>query len=212
LRLFREVIKTEFENPTQEFVKYFLSKINYKKPKTEERLNKYTILLKNSLDNYIADRVNNNLRRAIAMENENVEPSMEQKLPDGVVFMEDGIITTEEEIEGYKIVKAILGVKVSADKIIYKDAKSYFVINYERVQQPICRLYLNNVKQKQIGLFNAGKYSSDRGGKIDDKYDISSLEDIYKYSQKLLDTIDLYDSGTYYKSITTENTDIQNKN
>jgi hypothetical protein len=223
LRLFREAIKSEFESPSQEFVKHFLSKIQYKKLRTEERITRHTALLKTSLDNYITERVNNNLRRAMETEEEKeVQPQLEQKLPDGIVAIDGDVITTEEEIEGYKIVKAILGVRVSPDKIIYKDTKNYFAINYEKSTQPICRLYFNSrfylkndastdTTKKQIGLFNEGKFDDKTGGKFHDKYDINSLEDIYKYSQKLLDTIDLYDSGTYYKTTQITNTDIQSE-
>jgi len=199
LRLFREIIKNEFENPSQDLVKHFLAKIGYSKPKTEDRIIRYTKLLKSSFDNYITERVNNNLRRAMENENEIIsKPEEEQLLPEGIVFMDGNIVTTEEEIEGYKIVKAIAGVKVSVDRIDYKDTRSYFGIYYDKTSQPICRLYFNEAGRKQIGLFDEGKYGAGMAaGKIDTKYAIDSLEDIYKYSQKLLDTIDLYDSGKY---------------
>ena len=209
LRLFRDAIKFEFEAPTQDFVKYFLSKINYKKLKTEERMCKYTILLKNSLDNYISDRVNNNLRRA--MENENVVPEITEQISTVGVVSKEGIITTDTEIECFKIVKAILAVKVSVDMIIYKDTKSYFAINYKNTLQPICRLYFNDEKRKQIGLFNECK-SDEKGKKYDVKYDIETLDDIYKYAKKMLDTVDLYDSGTFYKPIITIEELENNKN
>ena len=205
LRLFKDAIKLEFENPSQKLVKHFLSQIDYTKRLTEDRISKYTSLLKSSLDNYITERVNNNLRRAMAMESENDNLS-DTKLPDGVVFMGGGIITTEEEIEGYKIVKAILAVKIPIEQIIYKDTRNYLTINYKNIFQPICRLYLNDKKQKQIGLFNEG-IADDRGRKNDVKYDIDTIEDIYQFAKKILDTIDLYDS----ENNSIDNVEIQNK-
>jgi hypothetical protein len=150
LKLFREVIKIEMETPSQDFVKYFLTKIKYTtKRLTDERINKYTILLKKSIDTYITEKVNNNLRKAMEVEQINGVVEQQQE--------EDGIITTSEEFEAFKIVKAILAVKIPVERISYKDTRTYFAINYGKVAQPICRLYFNSLEKKQIGLFNEGK-------------------------------------------------------
>jgi hypothetical protein len=60
-------------------------------------------------------------------------------------------------------------------------------------------------------LFNEGKVYEKYGSKIDDKYEITSVDDIYKYSQKLLDIIDLYDKGLLYNKPIVSKPEIENK-
>lgn len=62
-------------------------------------------------------------------------------------------MTTDEEMEGYMIVKTILRQKVSASRITHRDAQSYFVILLDdNNRKTICRLYLNGVKKYLVVL------------------------------------------------------------
>jgi hypothetical protein len=94
------------------------------------------------------------------------------------------IITTEEELEGYLIVKTILRQKVSLSRITYRDAQSYFsVFLDDNNRKPVCRLYFNGNK-KFIGLFDENKKET--------KIELENLDDIFNYSGELLATIELY--------------------
>ena len=60
-----------------------------------------------------------------------------------------GIITTEEELQGYYIVKSILADMVPLEDIRYKDTKSYFSINYKgHAWKWICRLFLEGRNER----------------------------------------------------------------
>jgi hypothetical protein len=85
--------------------------------------------------------------------------------------------TTDIELNGYYIIKSILRSEIPVERIIYKDNKDYFAINIDNTWNNVCRLYFNNPDNLRIVL------------RPDDKrIGISSLDDIYKYSEQLIDT------------------------
>ena len=98
---------------------------------------------------------------------------------DGLVG-NDGIVTTEDEIEGYHIVKSILRQTVDASRITMRDTKSYCGILLDNTnRKPLCRLHFNTA-QKYLGLFSQ---------KNEDRVPIESVDDIYKYSEQIKATL-----------------------
>ena len=97
------------------------------------------------------------------------------------------IITTQEEIDGYNIIRAILRQYIAIDKIFMRDMKSCCLVLYEDNQRkPLARLYFNNLSQLSIGLINANKN--------EDKVPIAKIDDIFKYSDRLIATAKYYES------------------
>jgi hypothetical protein len=81
-------------------------------------------------------------------------------------------------MEGFHIVKAILRKSVEVKRIVPRDVQSYFgVLLDDNNRKPICRLYFNSASRKSIGIFGEGK--------IETKYDLESLDDIYNYGKEL---------------------------
>jgi hypothetical protein len=71
--------------------------------------------------------------------------------------------------------------------VAYRDAQSYFaILPDDNNRKPICRLYLNG-SRKFIGTFDAEKKES--------KSEISSLDDIYKFSTQIISAAEAYDKG-----------------
>jgi len=94
------------------------------------------------------------------------------------------IDTTEEELEAYQIILAILRRSIDKSKIIHRDTQSYFGILFDNNnRKPICRLHLNG-GNKYIGLFDDNRKES--------KIPINNIDDIYKYEKKLLKTAEYY--------------------
>ncbi len=93
------------------------------------------------------------------------------------------IVTTEEEIEGYMIVKSIIRVKAEIDKIKCKDNQNYFAIYYDKQTQPICRLHFNRT-QKYIGLIDENKK--------EERVPIEILDDIFSHSERLIESVGNY--------------------
>ena len=94
-------------------------------------------------------------------------------------------MTTEEELEAYHIVKAILREAVDPRRVTQRDQISYFnVLLDDTNRKPICRLHFNTT-QKQIGIFDKDKK--------EEKIPINDLNEIYEYADRLKATLSLYE-------------------
>jgi hypothetical protein len=88
------------------------------------------------------------------------------------------IETTLEELEGYQIVKAIACAEVKPQRVVHRDAKSYFaVLIDDNNRKPVARLWFNGKKQKYLGVFDADKNET--------RHPIDSLEDIYLHADEI---------------------------
>ncbi len=178
----KNIINQEFANPSPEFVKLFAKQV-YDGMITPKLLEQFTSLVKRSISGLISDTISDRLKSALkseASESELKGSEVENKDDD----KNDGIITTGEELEGFLVVKAILREVVDISRIAYRDAMSYFAIFFDdNNRKPICRLYLNGNK-KYIATFDKEKKEI--------KNPIESLDDIYKYSDVLRDTVKQY--------------------
>jgi len=117
------------------------------------------------------------------------------------------IETSEEEIEGYHIVKAILREIVDPKRIAARDTVSYFGILLDNSnRKTICRLHFNR-KQKYIGLFDQNKNEQ--------RQPINDLNDIYQFAEQLKVTINYYDypihSNVAEEPIQVETNDVEPK-
>ena len=164
----KRVIKEEFNNPSDEFVKLILSEGIYDGVKTQSVIDKYRPILKKSMNSYINELINNRLQNAIQSDDSST---------DEVVVHDSAIVTTLEEMEAYYIVKAISSEYCSASKITFKDTESYFAVLYDnRVTKWLCRIYLKETVKFII-------ISND---KVETRYDLDSVNDIYKLKEQLI--------------------------
>ena len=99
------------------------------------------------------------------------------------------LVFTEEERQGYYIIKAILRQIIDPARIAYRDVQSYCgILLDDNKFKPICRLYFNNPKSLKLGLFDHGS-----GEKQEQKVPLNSLDDIYQYAEQLKATINHYE-------------------
>ncbi len=97
----------------------------------------------------------------------------------------DEIITTEEELEGFQIIRAIVCQKIAPNRVVHRDTKSYFgILLDDNNRKPICRLHFNS-SQKYIGLFDKDKNEK--------RHPINEVTDIYQFSQNFLDSLSFYE-------------------
>ncbi|MBE1426916.1 hypothetical protein H4684_003598 [Desulfomicrobium macestii] len=103
---------------------------------------------------------------------------------EGNVEKSSGVITTDEELESYRIVRAIGAEYVDTDRITLRDAKSYCAILLDNNnRRPICRLYFGKSK-KSLSIFVPDNEM---------RVDISKISEIYKYRAELGLAIKQYD-------------------
>ena len=61
--------------------------------------------------------------------------------------VESNIVTTEEELEAYYIVRAILSKYIDVKRISYSDKESYFaIILDDRITKWLCRIYIKRIR------------------------------------------------------------------
>lgn len=179
-REIKHLIEKELQDLSYDFVRVFASRI-YPGRLTASVLEEFKEFTQKAFNQYLSDKVNDRLNSAL---NKEKEKQKELEVENEVV--EDSkIVTTEEEIEGYNIVVAILRRKIPKDRIAYRDTQSYFgILLDDNNRKPIARLHLNS-KTKYISVFDKNKKEF--------KEKIESIDDIYVYEQQLLDIIDFYD-------------------
>lgn len=180
----KNIIAQEFAAPTPEFVKYFAKQV-YDGVITAKLLDQFTYLTKKSISTYISDLISERLKSAL--KTEAAEEQKETETTQEIIHStEDSkIVTTEEEIESYLIVKSILRPVIDISRVVYRDAQTYFAILLDdNNRKPICRMYFNSITKKYISTFDENKKET--------KHEITSLNDIYNYSNELANIIKFY--------------------
>lgn len=182
----RNVIKAEFQSPTPDFVK-FLAKRVYSGTITQKIHDQFSDLVKRSISLYINDVISDRLNVAIqSTEEKEIKKDIQTEISQDIESSDDDnkIITTEEELEGFYIVKSILRQFIDADRITYRDVQSYFgILIDDNNRKAVCRLYFNSSK-KYIGIFAPDKTES--------RHLISSLDEIYSYQDELKNAVSKY--------------------
>ena len=186
IKAIRKEFEAEIDNPSDEFIKLLVNRF-FDRPLTANRLSIFREYTKRALTSSINESISSRLKSALSI-NENIHDTKtkENEVLDSIdENSESKVVTTEDEIEGFQIVKAILREVISSDRIAPRDTQSYFgVLLDDNNRKPLCRLHLNGGK-KYIELFHNGK---DAGEKIL----INSLDDIYNHKVELQKTVDNY--------------------
>lgn len=193
----KEIFNKEIQSPTSDFVRFFAKQIYTTGQITQKVVEMFTPLVKKSMsmviNDIIAERLNTAMKNDEQVEDttnlssnlpNSPKENTESKLPEGVVYMdkEAGIITTQEEMDAYNIVRSVLRRSVDASRITYKDYKTYFVISLDNSQWYwICRISIG-ARKKQIGI-PVDNYKSCEWIQID------NIDDIFKYADKLEESL-----------------------
>ena len=171
----KSYVNDQFINPSEEFMQFILKNI-YTGRITAQVKEQFTPMIKRAFVQLVNDRVNDRLKSALVSTTQeeigvsvsNTEQNEENKL----------IVTTEEEIEGYYIIKSMLAGVVDLERVIYRDTQSYFgILLDDNNRKPIVRLYFNGGK-KYLAVFNADKK--------EEKFHVSSLNDLFAYRENII--------------------------
>lgn len=187
LNQIKTVLYEQFQNPDEDFVRFFTSKV-YEGVQTAKVKSQFMDITTKALKQFLNDSVNARLKSAMG-NNDMRSVSAQENVVAAVVEETAGeapkIVTTEEEIEGFNIIKAILRQKIDAQRVVARDTQSYFgVLLDDNNRKPLCRLHFNT-KQKYIGIFD--------GSKNEIRHPLETLDDIFNFSEELENTIYLYE-------------------
>lgn len=186
--LIKKCLKNELNNPSDEFVKVIGKQVynGILTPTVKENFS--TIISKVSTE-IINETVEKRLSDAVST---NEEYHLDNHVEETGTKTDDGIITTEEELEGYYIIKSIASEIIDGDRVTIRDRKTYCNILLDNHQfYTILRMHFNNPDNLRIELFD----KVDRGHngmKVGDKINIEKVSDVYKYKERILTIIREY--------------------
>lgn len=176
----RRHLSQQLEEPEEEFVRFFFSRVQPGGRFTASAKDQFTGLVRKALQQFISERVSGRLRSALEREDEDA-----QKVRESEAEPDDGVVTTEEELEGFHIVRAIVSSVVDPSRVVHRDTKSYMgVLLDDNNRKPICRLWFNR-KQRYVGVFNEEKEER--------RIPLERLTDLYMVSDMLRDTVVHYE-------------------
>lgn len=181
IKAIRKEFEKEIQDPSDEMVRLLVNRF-FNKPFTAPRLLAFKEYTKKAFSTSINETINFRLKNAL-----NISETVPSKATEQTTAIDENVdtpkfITTEEEVEGSQIVKAILREVLPSSRIAFRDTQSYFgILLDDNNRKPICRLHFNSAN-KYIELFHNGK---DNG----EKKLISSLDEIYNFKNELLMTI-----------------------
>lgn len=186
----KKIFAEEIVNPTPEIVKYFTKKV-YDGIITAKVQEQFSELVKRAISSYVNELISKRLKTALSSEeqreaSETIIGSPEIEQTENATVAGDGIETTQEELDGFNIVKAIVRKAVDVSRVIYRDALSYCAILLDdNNRKPICRLYFNSKTKKYISTFDRDKKET--------KHEITDLNDIFNFEKELCEVIKAYD-------------------
>lgn len=181
----------QFYEPDPEWIRFFAIRV-YDGQFTHRAREQFTPIVNKAMKQFLNDQVNDRLKSALGNEDdfwsentpEPVEESNDGKTEEGA---EDhkGFSTTIDELEGYRIVKAIVCSEVEPGRVTKRNSKSYFsVLLDDNNRKPIARFHFHT-KHKRLGVLDSQK--------VEKRIPIDALEDIYSHAQALRETISHYE-------------------
>ncbi len=173
----KNIINEQLVNPSDEFLKFVLNNV-YTSRVTAQVKEQFTPIITKAFQQLINDKLNDRLKSALSIAEPPaavpaIEPTPVQQPTD-----ENKIVTTQEELEGFYIVKSILKGHVDLSRVIYRDTLSYFgILLDDNNRRPIARLYFNGGK-KYLSIFGADKK--------EEKIPVSLVDDIFEHKDKII--------------------------
>lgn len=133
-------------------------------------------LIINSFQSLVRESVNERLTTALSA----TDLATEQQMPE--TESSGSVETTEDEVTGYNIVRAIAAQKIDVGRLFLRDSKSYCAILLDdNNRKTVARLWFNSPTARYLGTFT---------GKEETRTSVAGPVDIYKHSNAILERLD----------------------
>ncbi len=173
-REIRAAIDSELTDPSDDFLKLIFAKVNPEGRYVRSAQDQYTKLVPRAIQEILKNRVTGRLNSALRQSEEPVVASKD-------VLGEDGIVTTEDELDAYAAVKVLVAEVVGPERVAFRDHKGYSnVLLDDSNRKPVARFHFDRT-QWQVGTFDAEKNET--------RHNVDSAADIAKFGQLFRDTI-----------------------
>lgn len=188
-REIKTLLAQQLVSPSEDFVRFCANGIGVPRM-TQAVRDQFTQLTRKALSEFLSDSMGERLKSALGTSVGNV--GFEAKAPTETsdseckCEKENRVVTTEEEMEGYYVVKAILRDIVDVRRVAQRDQQSYFgILLDDNNRKPICRLHFNASSKKYVGLFDEAKN--------EERVLITGVDDIYSLADRIRQTVAGYE-------------------
>lgn len=186
----KRVLAAQFKQPEDEWVRFLTTRV-YEGSFTQKVREQFVPLVVKAAGQFLNEQVNDRLKNALGGPDSYVSVSAgvapeesEPVVEDRPVDASGDVITTEEEIEGYRIVRAIVCSEVPVSRVVARDTKTYCgVLLDDNNRKPIARLWFNRSK-RYLGVFDENKTET--------RIPLEDVQDIYQYAGVLRQTVARY--------------------
>lgn len=189
---FKTIFAAQLEEPSDDFLRFFLQGC-YSGPKTQNVIEKFRPILRKALNDSISEMMNDKIKVALGGSGGSVSVLEPKQVEEAPVDSENdvgdkkrapNIITTEEELEAYFIIKNLLSGISDIKNITYKDTESYMSILYKsNTRKWICRLKLTD-SAKFLILPDENKKEI--------KYPLQDIYELSQYKDQLSSVLQRY--------------------
>ena len=171
--LIKDCLKKEMDDPSDDFVRLMIATV-HEGAKTQKVVDKYKPLVKKSFTALVNELVNQKITSALSQGDESANTDKQPEIQEAI----SKIVTTQEELQAFYIVRGLLAGEIPMNRIAHRDTESYFGILFDdNSRKPICRVDLGK-KQKQLLIPDENKKFT--------RHYIDSLDDICKFKDELL--------------------------
>jgi len=183
-----EILHSLRTDPQDSFVKYIIGEISNRKANAKA-IEEFRLIIKRGFSQYINDTISEMINDMLKSTTKNpsvkddaaiettVDETLEQQEP-------EERMTTLEEFEAFAIVKSILRNICDVNRLTLKHTSQYSVVEFDNNSwKRICRFWFGG-KQKRISIPDENKKPI--------YYDISNLNDIYKYADSIREVCERY--------------------
>lgn len=166
------VLAEWMKTPSEDLVRLICGEVHNGKRFTPALKEQFTQITKVAFNELVSEKITERLKMAMEPASSSQSTSSDKE--------SDDITTTAEEMEAFRIVRAILREVIDPKRVVMRDAKSYCAILFDdNNRKPICRLRFNSSSKMTIGLFDE---------KEERIVSISDLSEIYQYVDQLKKT------------------------
>jgi hypothetical protein len=153
LRGVKEEIKAELTDPSDWLVREMAARVHTAQRITGQLQEKFKPIVVDAIKAYVNDRIYERLSSASEADKSQQEPT--SQAPECHIEDEENeIVTTQEEIEGLYIIRAICASEVDPSRLTEKDTKNYCnVLLDNKAWKSIVRMHFNG-RKKKIEIFD----------------------------------------------------------
>lgn len=175
----KRILCEQMTNPSEDFVRLITSEV-YSGTKTQSVIRQFTDVTRRAFQQMLSERVSDRLKSALADENTLPDTNNDDKSEISRIF------TTEDELQAYYIVKAILCDVTDVSRIALRDQATYCSVLFDdNNRKPICRFDFGSRKMN-ISLFDSEKNET--------RVQLEGIDSIYAHADALRAVVQGYDS------------------